>query len=327
MPRAALRHRVGACAVTFAITAVAPIFGLIALGFATAHFKWFSAGAGAGLAEFAFVLAMPALLFRTVATANFGETQPLVLLASFFATVGVVWALASFASIVVLARPMAESAVFAMTASYGNIVLLGIPIALSVYGNDAAPTSAVIASMQVTVLWLAACLHLAVVSGTGRSGLHDLARSVGWEFARNPIVMAIIVGGIWRLTGIGLHPSIDRGLAMLAQAGVPTALIAVGFSIAGFRIGGEIRALALSLALKNIAMPVAAWLITTKVFGVPPLPASVIILFAAMPTGTATYLFASRSGIAIETTSTSVGLSTGLSMLTIPVVLLLLGAA
>ena len=145
------------------------------------------------------------------------------------------------------------------------------------------------------------------------------------EFARNPIVVAIVLGAIWRSTGLGLDATVDRFLLLLTQASVPCALFAVGFTLAGFRITGEIGTLAVSCFLKNFLAPVLAWVVTTRVLELPPLPAAVITLFAAMPTGTATFLFASQNGIAREATSASVALSTAVSMITLPIVLLLLG--
>lgn len=311
---------------SFVFSAAAPIFGLIALGYAAARWAWLSPAAGKALAEFAFVMAVPAILFRTMINADFGQTQPGAVLAGYFGTVAVLWAIGTAFSRIVLARPPEESTVFAMTASYSNLVLLGIPIALSAYGNAAAAPAAVIVSVQVAGLWLAACLHLSVVSPRARAGSLELVKTVARDFARNPIVVAILVGGAWRLTGIGIHPALDRGLAMLAQAGVPTALLAVGFSIAAFRFGGEVKALVASMLLKNAVMPIVAWVVAVHVLELSRIAAIVVILFSAMPTGTATYLFATRNAIALETTSASVGLSTGMSMLTIPIVLLLLGS-
>jgi predicted permease len=309
----------------FVIASVAPIFGLILLGLAAARLRWVSDFAGKGVTEFTFIIAMPALLFRSIVKADLGQTEPLLLLAAYFATVGVTWAIATLASAALLRRTPAEGAVFAMTASYGNIVLLGIPIALSAFGEQVAPTAAIVVSMHVATLWLAACFHLALVERQRTESLLQLLRSVVVEFSRNPIVVAIVVGALWRATGFGLDASIDRALAMLAQAGVPCALFAVGFGLRAFRLGGEASALLVSLALKNLVMPVLAWVLTIHVFGLSPLPAIVITLFAAMPTGTATYLFASRYGLATETTSASVALSTGVSMVTLPIALLLLG--
>lgn len=306
-------------------TIVAPIFGLIALGFAAARCNWLSPSAGKGVAEFTFLVAMPALLFRTIVVSKMADASPELLLASYFLSVGIIWAVATAAWQLVLKRPASEGAVFAMTASYGNIVLLGIPIALSAYGERAAPTAAIIVSTHVAALWLVACVHLAM-TWTGRAGSPaDLVRSVVTEFAKNPIVVAIVLAAIWRATGLGLHVTVDRAMSLLAQASVPCALFAVGFTLAGFSITGETRALAISCALKNLALPVLAWCITFHVLGLPRLPATVITLFAAMPTGTATFLFASQNGIATETTSASVALSTGVAMVTLPIVLILLG--
>jgi hypothetical protein len=306
-------------------TTVAPIFGLIALGFLAARLHWLSAAAGKGIAEFTFLVAMPALLFRTIVTSNMGDAAPAMLLGSYFASVAVVWAAATLASLLLLRRSAGEGAVFAMTASYGNIVLLGLPIAIGAYGERAAPAAAIVVSVHVAALWLAACVHLALAERHRTGSVSDMARSVVIEFARNPIVVAIVLAAVWRMTGLGLHATVDRGMVLLTQASVPCALFAVGFTLAGFQIAGEARALAVSCTLKNFALPVLAWLFTFHVFGLPRLPATVITLFAAMPTGTATFLFASQNGIAKETTSASVALSTAVSMVTLPIVLVWLG--
>lgn len=303
---------------------VAPIFGLIALGFLAARFKWLADTAGRGIAQFTFLIAMPALLFRTIVVSSMGDASPGLLLSAYFTTVAVIWLLATLATHVVLKRPAEEGAVFAMTASYGNIVLLGIPIAIGAYGDRATPTAAIIVSMHVATLWLAACVHLAFAGRSQMSPIQLIAAVIR-EFTRNPIVVAIVLAALWRITGLGLHATLDRGMALLAQASVPCALFAVGFTLAGFRIAGETSALGVSCVLKNVAMPILAWGVTVYGFGVPPLPATIITLFAAMPTGTATYLFANSNGIAVETTSASVALSTAVSMVTLPIVLILLG--
>lgn len=306
-------------------TSVAPIFALIALGFAFARFGWLSATAGKGLAEFTFLVAMPALLFRTLVVSSMGDAPPALILGAYFTSIAILWSLATLLFLLFLRRPKEEGAVFAMTASYGNIVLLGIPIAIAAYGERAAPTAAIVVSTHVAILWLAACIHLALASRERLTSPVELARSVVVQFAKNPIVVAIVLGALWRSTGIGLHVTVDRTMQLLNQASVPCALFAVGFTLAGFKIAGETRSLAVSCALKNFALPVIAWLVCTQVFGLPPLPAAVITLFAAMPTGTATFLFASQNGLAVETTSASVALSTAVAMVTLPIVLLWLG--
>ena len=124
---------------------------------------------------------------------------------------------------------------------------------------------------------------------------------------------------------MGIRPELDRLLVLLTQAGVPCALVAVGLSLAQFKLGGEVRTLAAGLLLKNLLLPAIAWWSTRELLQLPALPSAVIVLFCAMPTGTATYLFATRNGLAVESTSAAVALSTAASLLTVPVLLWLLG--
>jgi malonate transporter and related proteins len=50
--------------------------------------------------------------------------------------------------------------------------------------------------------------------------------------------LAIDLGLVRRLTGLGLHPLVDRTIELLVQAGSPAALIALGINL--FRL--EVRA-------------------------------------------------------------------------------------
>jgi malonate transporter and related proteins len=50
---------------------VAPVFALIAAGYAAVLFRFVSETANKGISEFAFSIAIPALLFRTVVVSEF----------------------------------------------------------------------------------------------------------------------------------------------------------------------------------------------------------------------------------------------------------------
>ena len=58
------------------LTIVLPVFGLIALGFLAALTGLLSERAGEGLSEFVFTIGVPALVFRTLATATLPDAQP-----------------------------------------------------------------------------------------------------------------------------------------------------------------------------------------------------------------------------------------------------------
>lgn len=55
---------------------VAPVFALIAAGYASVLFRFVSEGAHKGISEFAFSIAIPALLFRTIVVSAFPDVSP-----------------------------------------------------------------------------------------------------------------------------------------------------------------------------------------------------------------------------------------------------------
>lgn len=296
---------------------VLPVFALIALGYVSARWRWLSEAAQKGLAEFATTLAIPALLFRTVANPTGAAGSPLAIWAAFFGALLIVWGMATLATRAALRRPLDDSAAIAMTSTYGNTVMMGIPLCLSMYGDAAAAPIAIILSIHTLLLWGGATLHHQWVTradGGGRVG--RLLVDVFVSLIRNPLIMAILAGVAWRTTGLGLAPLPEKTLALLAQAGIPAALVALGTSLAGFAIKGQGPTLSLVLVLKLLVMPALAALIGLML-ALPPVALGVVIVFAAMPAGANAFLFAAKVERAVNSTSGAVALGTLLSIATV----------
>ncbi|MGD9868443.1 MAG: AEC family transporter, partial [Hyphomicrobiales bacterium] len=128
------------------VLTVAPIFGLIALGYLLGRLNYLSEAAGKGLAEFVFSVAVPALLFRMMIGAHPppADAGPLSLWGAYYLAVAAVWITAALATRVILKRPATDGASVAMAAGYGNVVMLGIPIALDSLGPAAGTPIAIL---------------------------------------------------------------------------------------------------------------------------------------------------------------------------------------
>jgi predicted permease len=144
-----------------------------------------------------------------------------------------------------------------------------------------------------------------------------------WDLIRNPIVMALIAGSLWRQTGLGLTPVVKSMLTMLSESSVPTALVALGFSLAILPLAGQIRPALLIVFLKMLVMPLVA-LSLGLILSVPPMWVAVAVIFAAIPTGANAYLFATRYRAALAPVSAAIGIGTALAAITLPLVLWLL---
>ncbi len=296
------------------VSIVVPIFALIALGFLAARFRAIAETTQKGLAEFTFSFAMPALIFRTLATPQDFAVAPGPIWIAYFGAVALTWALATFITRVLLARPAVDAPSIAMTSVYGNIVMLGIPILIAMHGPAAAAPMALILMLNTPSLWLSGTIHLAIADRAAARSVPQAARAVVLDLARNPLIIAIVCGTLWRMTGLGLAEPIDKSIALLAGAGIPCALFVLGASLAGFEIKGQTPTLATVLVLKLVFQPLTAWFIATHVLDLPTVARNVVVIFAATPSGANAYLFATRSGRVVNSASGAVALGTVLSV-------------
>jgi predicted permease len=302
---------------------VAPVFTLIALGYIAARTKFLSESVHTGLAEFAFRMAIPALMFRTVATSQPGDTGALPLWFAYFGTVAIIWVIATFATARVLGRPDTDAPAIAMASTYGNTVMIGIPILLALWGDRAATPIALILSLTSPIMWLTASLHQASAEGAKNATLSGTVQAALRDLSKNPLIIAILCAGLWRLFGWTIPPIVDRPLALLGQAGIPCALIGLGASLTQFKIKGQAPTLSLILVLKLFAMPLIGFILARYVARLDLVAQSVVVIFCATPTGANAFLFANRAGRVLNSSSGAVALGTMLAVITMSILVAL----
>lgn len=306
---------------------VAPVFALIAAGYASVLFRFVSEGAHKGISEFAFSIAIPALLFRTIVVSEFPDVSPYRMWGAYYGALALIWIAALLISACLHERreDREDGVVFAIGSVYGNIVMLGIPLVLSALGNEAAGPMSLILSVNTPLLWLCGILQMELVSRKRTGSPLAVIRPVLADLARNPLMLAIGFGVVWRFTGLGLNPVVDKTIGLLAQAGSPAALIALGITLFRFEVKGEMTSVVAMSALKLLAMPAVA-LVLAKLLNLPPIVTGVVVLFAAMPTGANAYIFAVQYQRLVNPVSGAVALGTLLAAVTLPVVVLIVAA-
>lgn len=298
------------------ISIVLPIFVLVAVGYVAALRGLLSETAQRGISEFAFNYAMPALLFRGIANAGVMPDGSARIAIAYFGATALHWLLATAVTRVILRRPMIDAATVAMTSTWGNVVMIGIPLVLATVGEQAAAPMAIIIALHTPFMWIVGIMHQqAAEHREGRSKariLFDLAR----ELATNALLLSIFAGIAWRFTGIELPHVIDSPMALLAQAGVPCAQVALGASLTRFAIKGQVATLGAVLVLKLLALPVLVYVMAVQVFHLPRTAAAVALVLSSMPAGANAFLFAERTGRVVNSTSGAIALGTVLAAVT-----------
>lgn len=303
------------------IALIAPVFGLIGLGFLAAKGRLLDAPAPRVLALFGYKIAMPALLFRAMAGVGEVPVSPLWLALTYIAGIAATWILAVLATRLVLRRPAEDAPAFAMGACFSNGVMLGFPVILLALGPEAATPMAFLATCETVLLWIFGTLHMGLVTREkGRAGLRALG-AVLLDVARNPLILALAAGLAWSTTGIAIPAIPARLIDLLAGAAIPVSLFALGMSLAAYEFRGQASSVATLCVLKLVLYPALAFWLATEVFQLPRIWAGALVIYVAMPVGANAFIFAARYDRAVGSISAAVAVSTVLSVVTVTLAL------
>jgi predicted permease len=303
------------------IQTIIVVFGVIAVAYAAAHFKLLDERVGDGLSDFVFVIAAPLLLFRTMVTADFHGTAPWSLWTAYFIGVIVAWAASDLAIKLFFGRDNRAGVVAGVSGAFSNLVFLGMPLMLGVFGQNGFAILSLIVAVHMPVMMAASItLHELAMrrDGVFKGESHWVA-VIGSFFnslLRNPFVLGILAGWIWRLLDLRMPDAADALIETLSGVAGPVALFAMGMGLKKFGISGNIAAALVMSAIKLVLMPAvvlcAAWLI-----GLPPFTAKIAVVAAALPAGVNSYLIATRFGTGQALASNSMVMATALSALTL----------
>lgn len=314
------------------------IFVTIAIGWLAGRTRPFGGGEAARiLSNAAFYVFAPALLFRATARIDLG-TLPWHALAAFFVPV-VAWMLLVYAQQRRRTEPAPDStagaaarpSVRAITASFGNNAQLGIPMAAALFGEVGLQLHLSVVSLHA--LTLLTILTLLVERDVAQAAAREAGQGVPLGrtlllTAKNtvihPIVLPVLAGMAWNLTGAPIPGPVDEVLQMLGTAVVPLCLVAIGLSLGHYGLRGAASSAVWLAAGKLLAQP-ALVLAVGWLLGLRGLPLTVIVMAAAMPTGANALMFAQRYRSSEGEATAAIVVSTLAFAATAPLWLLLLG--
>lgn len=200
---------------------------------------------------------------------------------------------------------------------------VGLAVADGLLGRDGVAMTALAAGAMIVLINVLCVATLTLAVGGGGS-LATRLKVIPKELARNPLIIACLIGAVFTATGTTLPVSIDGVFKIFGDAGLPMALLAVG---AGIRFGGEARAVGseiLASAVQFIAKPLIAYALGTS-FGLTGTALVVVVLLMALPTAPSAYILARQMGGDAPVMARIISAQTVGAFLTLPVTLWLLG--
>jgi len=293
------------------------VFGLVALGYLAGLSGYLKTGVGDALTEFAVGVALPLLLFRTMVGADFQGSSPWALWAAYFAAAAITWSAAHLTMTRVFGRDSQIGVVGGFSSAYSNLVLLGIPFMLGVHGQAGFEVLSLLIAIHMPAMTMVSIILFDAFGHrkAGRIGAGEIFRAFTRRVLPNPLMIGILGGVLWRLTGIELPPLAVRLIDSLADIAGPLALFAMGLGLRKFSISGNILPSAVLSLLKLFVMPALA-LGAALLLDLPPMTAKVAVAAASLPSGVNSYLLAVQFGTGQGLASTQMTIATACAAVT-----------
>lgn len=286
---------------------ILPDFALILFGWllARAFSERYGRAFWAGAEQLVYYLLFPALLFTSINAAQFSIAADTSLVAAAVAAFLCAVAL-GFAARPLLHPPPEVFAGCVQTAFRFNSYI-AFALAQSLLGARGVALLALVMSVAVPLANLFAVYALARERRTG------LAR----ELATNPLLIATVAGLAtnlldWRLPGIAA-----TFLGRLGAASIALGLLCIGAGLTLTAAQARPLTLGYFIAVKLVAYPAVAFALA-RALHLPDAQATLLVLFAALPTAPSAYVLTARMGGHAAPVAFVITAQTLLAMLTLP---------
>ncbi len=298
------------------IVALLPVFGAIVIGYLFKRYTFPGDAFWPMAARITYFVFFPALLINNLAPAQLanlalGRLSLAVLLPTLIVALAVL-----------LARPYLRIPGVAFTSVFqGSIrfnTYVGLAAIAALYGSPGITLVAIILAVLVPLVNVLSVLMLT---------RHGSVRSRHWRdtlpaLAKNPLIVACVLGIALNLSGIGLPFVTGELLEIFARAALPMGLLTVGADLDLHAVRTEILPVVVSSGLKLLILPLLTAL-ACRLLGIDDLPMAVAVIFAALPTATSAYILAQQMGGDARLMAGLLTVQTLLAVVTMPLVLLL----
>ena len=306
------------------LSSLLPVVLLILIGFVAGKAKLVRGESVRDLSNLVFLVLTQALLFRTMSSVRI-EQLDFKPVAQYFLVAG-----ALFVTMLWLYGRNSRASVLALASIFSNTLMIGVPLIGLAYGQEGQVLLFTLISLHALVLLSAATLVLelqvasedAALSGKRRAVWRTVASAVRNAII-HPVPLPILVGLVYAQTGWGLHPVVDRPLALLGSAFGPIALVLVGITLSQTPIGKQFMS-ALKLSLVKTVVHPALMLAVGWLLGLRGLHLAVMTVAAALPIGANVFLFSQRYRKEEDAVTAGVAVSTAMAVVSVTAVMAVL---
>jgi hypothetical protein len=285
------------------LSVVIPVFSVIGLGYVFARFRKISLKP---IIDLLLYLTIPALVITSLTDTKIIPTELLLIS---IAACGVVIGTGLLTLIYLKATGKSDGRGMYLTTMFMNCANIPFPIALLAFGQE---------GLSITVLYYIVISILVYSVGIyiakGKGGLTEIFKL--------PLMYATVLGLGVNFAGIELPAVFMTTMKMLGAATIPLMQLSLGYQLYHTRITHLKDSVAASVIRIGGGLCLG-WLIVT-LLGIDGLTRQIIILTSAMPSAMITFIMSYRYDVQSEEVASTVAMSTIISLITIPLILMLI---
>lgn len=209
---------------------------------------------------------------------------------------------------------------FVLSSVFMNNGNYGVPLVLLVFGEEGVHYAIILMVLQTLIMCTVGIYFAAKGGAAGQrvriSPLKDVLRV--------PIVYGAILGIIFNLLSVNIGTNMLTAVEMVSDATIPTIMIVLGMQLANIKLHDlDIGSVSLATVFRLIIAPGIAYILTI------PLPIDemlkdILIITAAMPSAANTTMYALQFGSRPGFVSSVTLITTLLSVVTLPILLMIL---
>ncbi|MDC9583300.1 AEC family transporter [Xenorhabdus sp. PR6a] len=293
---------------------ILPIFLLIVIGFLSklyikdvTIFWGFSD-------KFVYYLFFPALLILDISDTHFSSTNNFYSIMSTIISTIIISLIIFVVKFFIKTSPDLFTSIFQGSIRYNSYIF--IALSQSLFGSEGVALSGFFVSYMII---LTNIMSVLVMNHYGTGSKKNLSSAM-LALTKNPLIIGAVLGVVMNMLNIHVTGALRQLFLYLSNAATPLSLMSVG---AGLIVSMHIRqivAIFYTTLLKLVAMPIIT-IVLVKYFDVSGLPASIAILYSAVPCAGNAYILARQMGGNHEVMAAIIIWTTLLSIFTLSFIL------
>ena len=306
------------------VNVVLPVFAIVLAGYACGRFRLLGTGGSEALNGFVYFAALPALFFGSLAKVELSQIFNWPYLSAYLLGLLASAVIALAVGRLVFRTRGAALAVQNMGAIFANTGYMGIPLAITAFGREAALPAILLTIVNGALIMGLYILWIEAQRSTASHRLH-VARDALWASSARRWCCRRSPASCAPAFAIEVPAPLLTFCDIMGAAAPPAALFAMGLFMVGKSFKGDLIEVSAMSALKLVLHPLATFAVVLWLIPVDPDWRRVLLLLAALPTGSLVFVLASQNDTYVRRATGIILGSTLASVVTLSWVLVYLG--